>query len=103
MREKPAVLKDIVARQEHSIVSREILKEETGGVTVFAFDEGESLSEHTVFFDALLYVIEGEATVKIDGKDHALSSGEAIIMPSGKPHSVKAEKITKMMLVMIKR
>lgn len=103
MKGKPLILKDIVERQEHSIVSREILKEDSGGVTVFAFDKGESLSEHTVSFDALLYIIEGEANVKIDGNSHVLGSGEIIIMPSGKPHSVKADTITKMMLVMIKR
>ncbi len=88
--------------QEGSIVSRAIIDKKTGTVTFFAFDEGQGLSEHTAPFDALVYLIEGEAEIIISGKPLCLSAGEMVIMPANEPHSLKAEKKFKMILTMIR-
>jgi quercetin dioxygenase-like cupin family protein len=93
---------DFVNYQEGSVVSREIIKKPTGTVTIFAFDEGQGLSEHTTPFDALVYVLDGEVEIKIAGKPYLLKLGEMIIMPANQPHTLKAVKQFKMMLVMIK-
>ncbi|MCX5821338.1 MAG: cupin domain-containing protein [Deltaproteobacteria bacterium] len=95
-------LKDMIAYQVDSIVSKEIIKKQTGTVTIFAFDQDQGLSEHTAPFDALVYIIDGEAEIIISGKPRRLKEGEMIIMPGGKPHAVKAIEEFKMMLVMIK-
>jgi quercetin dioxygenase-like cupin family protein len=95
-------LKDLAAYQEHSVVSREIIRKPAGTMTVFAFDEGEGLSEHTAPFDATVYILEGEAEIRIDGTPHIVKSGEMIIMPAGKPHALKAVTRYKMLLVMLK-
>jgi quercetin dioxygenase-like cupin family protein len=95
-------LKDIAAYQEHSVVSREIIRKPSGTMTVFAFDKGEGLSEHTAPFDAAVYLLEGEAEIRIDGKPHSVKEGEMIIMPANKPHALKAITRYKMLLVMIK-
>ena len=95
-------LKDIAAYQEHSVVSREIIRKPSGTMTVFAFDKGEGLSEHTAPFDAAVYLLEGEAEIRIDGKPHSVKEGEMIIMPANKPHALKAVTRYKMLLVMIK-
>jgi len=100
---KPFNAIDLIDYQEDSIVSRMIIKGESGSVTVFAFDGGQSLSEHTVPFDALLNVIDGEAIVTIDGKNNLVSSGKSIVMPKNVPHSVRAEKRFKMILSMVKK
>lgn len=71
-------------------------------MTIFAFDQEQGLSEHTAPFDALVYIIDGEAKITIAGQDHILKQGEMIIMPANKPHALKALKRFKMMLVMIK-
>jgi quercetin dioxygenase-like cupin family protein len=84
------------------VVSRILLKNKGGSVTVFAFDQGESLSEHTTPFDALFVVVEGEAEVDIDRRAHTVREGEAIILPANRPHAVRAMRSFKMMLVMIK-
>jgi quercetin dioxygenase-like cupin family protein len=88
--------------QSGAIVSRQITKAEGGNVTLFAFDEGQELSEHTAPFDALVHVLDGEVEIKISGKPSLLKSGEAIIMPANQPHAVKAAKKFKMILTMIK-
>jgi len=88
--------------QEGAIVSRTIIDKKTGTVTVFAFDEGQGLSEHTAPFDALVSVLEGEAIVTISGADSRVSAGEMIVMPADKPHSLRAAKRFKMLLVMIR-
>ena len=88
--------------QEGSVVSREIVKKPTGNVTIFAFDEGQGLSEHTAPFDALVYVLEGEAEIRIAGHSHRLQGGEMILMPAGQPHALKAVKRFKMILTMIR-
>ncbi len=95
-------IKDLTVYQEGSIVSKEIIKKPTGTVTIFAFDQGQGLSEHTAPFDALVYVLDGETEITISGKAHYLQPGEMIIMPAGEPHALKALKRFKMMLVMIK-
>jgi quercetin dioxygenase-like cupin family protein len=95
-------LKDIAAYQEHSVVSREIIRKPSGTMTVFAFDKGEGLSEHTAPFDAAVYLLEGEAEIRIDGKPYSVKEGEMIIMPANKPHALKAVTSYKMLLVMIK-
>lgn len=93
---------DLVQYQDGSIVSREILKKTTGTVTVFAFDEGQGLSEHTAPFDALVQVIDGEAEITLSGKAHLVATGALILMPAGKPHSLKALQRFKMILTMIR-
>jgi len=93
---------DLVAYQDDAIVSREILRTRTGAVTVFAFDEGQGLSEHRAPFDALVHVLEGEAEIVISGKSFLLKDGEMILMPADELHSVRAIRKFKMMLTMIK-
>lgn len=95
-------LKEISEYQKNNIVSNTLINKKTGTVTVFAFDKNQSLSEHTAPFDALVYVIDGEAEIKISGKAYTVKKGEAIIMPANKPHSLKALKKFKMLLIMIK-
>jgi quercetin dioxygenase-like cupin family protein len=93
---------DLVAYQDGAIVSRIILKRETGNVTLFAFDAGQELSEHTAPFDALVQVVEGEAAITIAGRPHRLREGDMIIMPANKPHALKALSRFKMLLTMIR-
>jgi quercetin dioxygenase-like cupin family protein len=93
---------DLIDYQADAVVSRVILKAKTGTVTVFAFDEGQGLSEHTAPFDALIQVLDGEAEITISGKAHPVRAGEIIIMPANKPHALKAVGRFKMMLVMIR-
>ena len=93
---------ELVNYQDDSIVSREIVKKPTGNVTLFAFDGGQGLSEHTAPFDALVQILEGEADITIAGKPHRLHSNEMILMPAGQPHALKALKRFKMILTMIR-
>lgn len=93
---------ELVSYQDGAIVSREILKKPAGSVTVFAFDEGQGLSEHTAPFDALVQVLEGEAEITISGKPHHLQRGGLILMPANRPHALKAIKRFKMILTMIR-
>ena len=102
LRAQALSLANLVEYQPGSVVSREIICQKTGTVSVFAFDEGQGLSEHTAPFDALVYVIDGETAVTISGKTHPLSRGQMIIMPANEPHALKAVKPFKMMLVMIR-
>ncbi|MBU0534496.1 MAG: cupin domain-containing protein [Candidatus Omnitrophica bacterium] len=95
-------LSSLLKYQNNAVVSREIIKKETGTVTLFAFDKGQGLSEHTAPFDALVYIIDGAAEIVISGKSHTIKKGEMIIMPANKPHALKAIKKFKMLLVMIK-
>ncbi len=98
----PEDLSSLVEYQEGSVVSRELLKKNTGTVTLFAFDKGQGLSEHTAPFDALVFILDGEALITISGTEHRLETGRFIIMPAGEPHSLKAPSRFKMMLVMIR-
>ncbi len=95
-------LEGLIEYQEGSVVSRMVMNRPAGSVTLFAFDRGESLSEHTAPFDALVNVIDGEAEILISGNAHLLKKGGMIVMPAGKPHAVRAVERFKMMLVMIK-
>ena len=93
---------DMVAYQEGSVVSRTITDQKSGTVTLFAFDEGQGLSEHTAPFDALVFIVDGEAEVTIAGGPLRLKQGEMVIMPANKPHALRAIKKFKMMLTMIR-
>ncbi|MHA1362966.1 MAG: cupin domain-containing protein [Candidatus Freyarchaeota archaeon] len=93
---------DLVNYQEGAVVSRTIINKKTGTVTIFAFDEGEGLSEHTAPFDALVYILDGEAEIVISGKSLRAEEGEMVIMPANEPHSLKAVKRFKMSLTMIR-
>jgi len=89
---EPAKLTDLVEYQEGSVVSRTIIDKKTGTLTLFAFDEGQRLSEHTAPFDALVYLLDGEAEVTISGKVVILKEGEMVVMPANHPHALKASK-----------
>ena len=95
-------LMNLINYQDNSTVSKEIIKKDTGTATLFAFDKGQGLSEHTAPFDALVYNFDGKAEVIIEGKPHSLGAGEIIIMPANKPHALKAIERFKMLLVMVK-
>lgn len=97
-----ANLFSLIAYQASSVVSRAIVEGKAGSVTLFAFDQGEGLSEHTAPFDALVYILEGEADVNIAGTDYRLGQGDGIILPAQKPHSLRAPKRFKMLLTMIR-
>ncbi len=99
---KAQYLIDLVDYQEGSVVSRTLMQKDAGTVTLFAFDKGESLSEHTTTFDAMVYVFDGKAEVTISGHPTILEKGETIIMPADKPHALEALEKFKMMLIMIK-
>ena len=92
----------LVNYQAGSIVSREILKKSSGRVSLFAFDAGEGLSEHTSPFDALVHLLEGEAEITIAGQPHQVRAGELILMPANQPHALKALQRFKMMLIMLR-
>jgi quercetin dioxygenase-like cupin family protein len=95
-------LTELLNYQKKAVVSRTIIDKETGTVTLFAFDEGQGLSEHTAPYDALVYVLDGEAEIVIEGKPVRLQRGEMTIMPASKPHAVKALTEFKMLLIMIR-
>ena len=99
---KVAKAAELVNYQDGAVVSREIVKKPTGNVTIFAFDEGQGLSEHTAPFDALVQMVEGNAEIMISGQPHQLQGGEMILMPAGLPHALKALKRFKMILTMIR-
>ena len=86
-----------------AVVSKTVIKKDTGNVTLFAFDKGEGLSEHTAPFDAMVHIIDGEAEIRIGGNPHILKAGEAIIMPANITHALKAIERFKMMLIMIRK
>ena len=92
----------LVSYQPGAVVSRTLIKQPTGTVTLFAFDQGEGLSEHTAPFDALVQVLDGETEIRIDGRPHRLHAGEMIIMPANHPHALTAITRFKMALVMIR-
>ena len=101
---KSQILKlvELVSYQDGSVVSRQITKADMGNVTLFAFDAGQELSEHTAPFDALVHLLEGEAEIRISGKPYLLSAGDAIVMPANAPHALKASTKFKMLLTMIR-
>ena len=95
-------LNDLISYQQGSVVSRTIIDKKEGTITLFAFDEGQGLSEHTTPFDALVFILDGNAEVSIEGKPHNANNGEMLIMPANKPHALKAITKFKMLLVMVK-
>jgi quercetin dioxygenase-like cupin family protein len=95
-------LGELLEYQDGSVVSRVLLKNKGGTVTLFAFDQGEGLSEHTAPFEALVFVIDGEAEVKIAGRAYSVRTGETITLPANIPHAVQATTRFKMLLTMIR-
>lgn len=87
---------------DEAVVSKHVLKKENGNISLFAFDKGEGLSEHTTPFDAVVQIVDGQAEIIIDGNSHILKSGETIVMPANIPHALKAIERFKMVLTMIK-
>jgi quercetin dioxygenase-like cupin family protein len=99
---QPANLNTLIDYQEGSVVSRTLIDKQAGTVTVFAFDQGEGLSEHTTSYDALVYIIDGKAKITISGKPLSLKQGEIAIMPANLPHALSATTRFKMLLTMIR-
>lgn len=99
---KPVEMSGLVSYHSGSVISRTLIDRKIGTITLFSFDAGQGLSEHTVPFDAFVQIVDGAAEVTIDGKMHRVSAGEFIIMPANVPHSLKAVEKFKMMLVMIR-
>ncbi len=99
MKEK---LKEILDYQTDAVVSKTLIKKKMGSVTFFAFDKGQGLSEHTVPFDAMVQILDGEAEIQISGKSHILETDEMIVMPANEPHALKAIRPFKMILTMIR-
>ncbi len=104
MQNKPEIqnLSSLVDYQNGSVVSKTLIKKSAGNVTLFAFDKGEGLSEHTAPFDAMVNILDGEAEIIISGEIYVVKKDEMIIMPADEPHALKANKRFKMMLTMIK-
>ena len=99
---KATQLADLIDYQDDSVVSRTLIDKEAGTVTLFAFDEGQGLSEHTAPYDAMVHVIEGDVKVTILGKTIIVKQGEVIIMPANQPHALSSIIRFKMLLTMIK-
>jgi len=95
-------LKDLVVYQDGTVASRMIVFREAGNITLFSFDEGEGLSEHTAPFDAVVTILDGECEVWVAGETHRLKEGDTIIFPANKPHALSAVTRFKMMLTMIR-
>jgi len=99
---KAATLEGLIEYADDAIVSKTLLDKPIGTITLFAFDAGQRLSEHTAPFDAVVQVVDGQGVITIDGADHTLDAGQIIIMPANIPHAVRAEKKFKMLLTMIR-
>ncbi len=95
-------LVDVINYQDGSIVSKQIIKNPNGNITLFAFDKGESLTEHTSPYEAVVYMVDGEMEIKIGGNPYDVEAGEIIVMPPNVPHGLKAKQKSKMLLTMIK-
>ncbi|QGT98678.1 hypothetical protein SYNTR_0085 [Candidatus Syntrophocurvum alkaliphilum] len=93
---------DMVEYQEGTVVSKTVIGKKTGTVTVFAFAKGQGLSEHTAPFDAMVYILDGEAEITVSGEKYTVKQGEMLIMPADEPHALDALKPFKMMLIMIR-
>jgi quercetin dioxygenase-like cupin family protein len=102
LKAKTLKIEDLIEYQEGAVVSREIIRKGTGTVTIFAFDKGEGLSEHTAPFDAMVQVIDGKAEITISGNKNILEKGDMIIMPANEPHALNAVERFKMVLTMIR-
>lgn len=95
-------LEEMIDYSKGGVISKQILKNAAGNITLFSFDEGQGLTEHTAPFDAMVQVLEGEVEIRIGGKPNLLKQGETIIMPANIPHALQAVKAFKMLLTMIK-
>ena len=93
---------DAVGYADDAVISKTLLDKPTGTLTLFSFDAGQGLSEHTAPFDATVQILEGKATITIDGKTQEVSAGNLVIMPANVPHALKAEERFKMLLIMIR-
>jgi len=102
LKAKTLKVEDLIEYQEGAVVSREIIRKGTGTVTIFAFDKGEGLNEHTAPFDAVVQVIDGKAEITISGNKNILEKGDMIIMPANEPHALNAVGRFKMVLTMIR-
>lgn len=102
MAKKVMKVAELVSYQDGSVISREIIRKRAGTVTLFAFDKGQGLSEHTAPHDALVEIVDGEAEITISKKKYRLSFGEMILMPANEPHAVFARERFKMLLTMIR-
>ncbi len=102
LKSKPINIENLIEYQEDSVVSREIIRKETGTITIFAFDKGEGLSEHTAPFDAMVQIVDGTAEIIISGNKNVVKTGEMIIMPGNVPHALNAVERFKMVLTMIR-
>lgn len=98
----PFNLAETVSYAGGSVVSKTLLKKDVGNITLFSFDSGQGLTEHTSPFDAVVYIMDGEAEISIDGKAQIAAAGEMMIMPANIPHSLQAIKRFKMLLIMIR-
>jgi quercetin dioxygenase-like cupin family protein len=99
---QPVAIKEAIEYATDSVVSKMLIKKETGNLTLFAFDKGQALSEHTAPFDAAVLVLEGTAEIVIGGESFILGEGDFVTMPANTPHDVKAAEKMKMFLIMIK-
>jgi quercetin dioxygenase-like cupin family protein len=99
---KPAILAQLIDYADDSVVSKTIIDKPIGTLTLFAFDEGQGLSEHTAPYDAVVQVLDGRALLTIGGKQITVSAGQLIIMPANVPHAVTADGKFKMLLTMIR-
>ena len=104
MSDEPQVSRvvDLVSYQSGAVVSRIVVKRDAGNVTLFAFDAGQELSEHTAPYDALVQVVDGEAAITVAGRPYRLGTGEMILMPARTPHALRAASRFKMLLTMIR-
>ena len=102
LKSRALAIEDLIDYQEGSVVSREIVRKETGTVTIFAFDKGEGLSEHSAPFDAMVQIVDGKAIITIGGEENTVQKGEMIIMPANVPHALHAVEKYKMILTMIR-
>jgi quercetin dioxygenase-like cupin family protein len=98
----PVAVAELVSYQDNGVVSRQLVKKAAGNITAFAFDAGQELTEHSSPFEAVIEVVEGEATVVIAGQPHDVRQGEMIVLPASVPHAVRAKKRFKMLLTMIR-
>jgi len=99
---KPEYLERLIAYQKDSVVSKTIIKKPTGTITLFAFDKDQGLSEHSAPYDALVFIVDGEATITIGGQPYRVKKNEMMILPANIPHALQADHPFKMLLTMIK-
>jgi quercetin dioxygenase-like cupin family protein len=95
-------LESLIEYQKDAVVSKTIITKKTGTVTLFAFDKGQGLSEHSASYDAMVYILDGESEITISGKEMIVKKGEMILLPANKPHALRAVSQYKMLLIMIK-